>query len=266
MPGIHRRGVGGHAATESPKIHKRNASVVARYQSPDIIRVWFAHTRDCCDGSDQRLLTPAEYDAAQRFRFERDRRLFLLSHRMARTVIANELKIQPSDVRFRKTKFGKPELPDDTGCSLQFNCAHSGNWVALALAYGRRVGVDIEQERADLDLMELARHSFSSREIANLQSDVRDRARLFFKYWTMKEAYLKAEGSGLSIRLNALDASSVPDEPSRPVLPVEHTPRGIYIQRLLAPQGYAAAVAADGSEWNSEVIPWTGVCKASEHV
>ncbi len=163
------------------------------------------------------------------------------------------------DLRFEPGPFGKPALAGlGAGSDLSFNLSHSGHWVLCALARGRRLGVDVEREREGMEYVALAERFFCPREISLLATGPEpETCRLFFKYWTLKEAYLKAEGSGLSISLTAMDASQVPDEMlGPPVSPHEDRPRGILVQRLPAALGYAAAVAADGPAWTTEVRSW----------
>jgi len=153
--------------------------------------------------------------------------------------LETNLASRPRDVRFRYGKYGKPELISEGDQSgLAFNLAHSGTRVAFALGYYRRIGIDIEQGRAGLDLLDLARHYFCAREVAALEQAPWQATKAFFKYRTLKEAFMKAEGSGLAMQLTALDVASVPDGPPRlPVLPIEDVSRGIHVQRLSAFEG-----------------------------
>ncbi len=64
-------------------------------------------------------------------------------------------------------------------------------------------GVDVEELGRIDDPMSLARFAFATEEIADLDSLSDDARRIrFFEYWTLKEAYLKAIGIGLSERLD----------------------------------------------------------------
>jgi phosphopantetheinyl transferase len=141
---------------------------------------------------------------------------------------------------------------------VTFNLAHAGEYVICALAANRDVGVDVEAERTDVDFVGLARQYFSAGETRNLEaSSCPRRAHLFYKYWTLKEAYLKAEGSGLNVSLAAVDTCEVPDNlPGTTCAPPEDVLRGILVQRLEAPLGYVAAVAATGGIWTTKSHQW----------
>lgn len=226
--------------------------------APDLIEVWFASTASGRPPSaDQTLLSEDERRRAARFYFDKDRDLFVLGKRMTRTLLGRALGLPPAALAFTQGPRGKPEL-SGAGEGWVFNLAHSGTYVFVALGRERRLGVDVERERPDMDLVELGRRFFCPREIALLEAGPESETRrLFFKFWTLKEAYLKAEGSGLSISLTAMDASGVPDAfLAPPCPPVEDQPRGILVQRLEAPAGYAAAVAADAGTWRTEVRAW----------
>jgi 4'-phosphopantetheinyl transferase len=228
--------------------------------APNVIQVWFASTSSCGDSalSDLAWLSSEERRRAHSFRFDKDRRVFVLGKRVVRTVLGRALGRPPEAVVFAAKPKGKPELAPGTEPSgLAFNLAHSGTEVVCAIAFRRYVGVDIEQER-EVDPLELAGRFFCGTEIRQLEAaPPGERRRLFFKYWTLKEAYLKAEGSGLGISLRAIDVSDVPDRlPCIPSTPIEDRPREILVQPIEASPGYVAAVAAQGPSWNTETRVW----------
>ncbi len=89
-------------------------------------------------------------------------------------------------------KRGKPHLPD----RRPFNLTHAGDYAVLALA-GDAVGVDIERIR-DIDWEKVSQRFYHPDEQAFLAKADDPRA-TFFTIWTLKEAYLKAEGQGFSV-------------------------------------------------------------------
>lgn len=92
----------------------------------------------------------------------------------------------------------KPRLVSPAG--WYFNLSHSGEWTCLALSDGE-VGIDIQQERP-VD-MRLATRFFTAEEQAALQGAGERAEELFYRLWTVKEAYLKALGTGLNRPLNS---------------------------------------------------------------
>jgi len=222
------------------------------------VQVWFASVEE--PGTEVEayfsVLSSSEQQQAKSFRFDRDRKRYVLGKYMVRDLLARALHLRLEQIEFAFNKYGKPTLVRDSRVS--FNLAHAGEYVACALALDRDLGVDIEAERTDIDFISLASPNFCSTEIRTLEASAGTRRmHLFYKYWTLKEAYLKAEGSGLNIGLAEVDTSGVPDDcPGIPCQPLESVPRGILVQRLEAPLGYAAAVAATGGTWTTKVDQW----------
>ena len=86
----------------------------------------------------------------QRFRFEKDRRRYLIGRGGLRTLLGRYLDLAPQDLRFETAAAGKPHLASGQG-ELQFNLAHSGEFVLIAIAESRKVGIDVEEIRDDFD-------------------------------------------------------------------------------------------------------------------
>jgi 4'-phosphopantetheinyl transferase len=222
------------------------------------IHVWYASTETLGKefGDHFSLLSVEEQQRARSFRFQRDRAAYVLGKCMIRTLLGGMLNVPLRTIRFTHSEYGKPRIVPE--CELAFNLAHSGTHIACALAADREVGVGIESERDDIEIMALARRYFCRNEIRQLEeSPARRKRLLFYKYWTLKEAYLKAEGYGLNISLTAIDASEISDHTREgPDAPLEDIPRGILVQRLEAPPGYAAALAAKGGPWLTKMHRW----------
>lgn len=85
---------------------------------------------------------------------------------------------------------------------LQFNWSHSGAFALVALASTVALGVDIEQPRAGVKVLDIAQRFFAPQE-ANALAACEDAERdaLFFRLWCAKEAVLKALGRGLAFGL-----------------------------------------------------------------
>ena len=108
---------------------------------------------------------------------------------------------------------GKPRLAG-TGSEVEFSLSHSGQRVAVAVAAGIAVGVDVEWVGAERDLGALIERVLSPAErshLAGLAGAARQEA--FYRYWVRKEAAVKATGQGLSAPLRAITVSA-PSEPA----------------------------------------------------
>jgi 4'-phosphopantetheinyl transferase len=150
------------------------------------------------------LLSSAEQQRAARFKFDKDRRLFVTAHAGLREILASYLDAEPLDLEFVEGQNGKPAFaPDSPWRAVEFNLSHSHRSALLAVAFGRMVGVDIEYVKRDFEFAAVAEQFFTVREVAelhNLPAALQRAA--FFKCWTSKEAFLKAKATGLSGELD----------------------------------------------------------------
>ena len=146
------------------------------------------------------LLSDDERQRNQRYRFATDRRKDLIARALLRTQLGERLNLAPESLVFERGEHGKPALVLDN--SLQFNLSHSDDWVVLAIA-DNRIGVDIESTARKNDVMAIADRYFFGSEIAELTSfEPSEQRQRFFDYWTLKEAYMKARGEGISLGLS----------------------------------------------------------------
>ena len=169
-------------------------------QTNSVTTVWVTNTSILCGTSagllhDRclRLLDNDEYRRYQRFRFERDRLAFLLSHALTRLVIALSTSNKPSNVTYERLPEGKPILP---ARYPSFNLSHSHEWIAVMLAEFE-CGVDIEFHREIVDYRAIGKRYFTEPENAVI-AESNDPLSDFLKIWTLKEAYLKALGVGMA--------------------------------------------------------------------
>jgi len=159
------------------------------------------------------FLSEDEMARALRFHFDRDRIRFIVARGTLRMVLASYLNISPVDVRFRYEEYGKPTL--DFGLQvdvLNFNLSHSGDVALFAVGWERKIGIDIERIQEDFGGMDVASRYFSISELKSLLSLPSELRPLgFFNGWTRKEAYVKARGDGLQLRLDSFDVTLAPE-------------------------------------------------------
>jgi 4'-phosphopantetheinyl transferase len=193
-------------------------------------------------------LAADERDKMERFRFEKDRRRYLVGRGLLRTLLGRYLDLTPQELRFETAAAGKPHLASGQG-QLQFNLAHSGEYVLIAIADGRAVGIDVEEVHDDFDVDQVAVHFFSADEQRDLGTFTgRAKIEAFYNCWTRKEAYLKAHGAGLSFPLDQFDVSLRPGEPARLMAtrPDPAEARRWQLSGLDVADGYKAALAVEG--------------------
>jgi 4'-phosphopantetheinyl transferase len=196
------------------------------------------------------LLADDERQRSERFYFEKDRRYFIAGRGALRSLVAGYLARHPSEIRFAYTSYGKPMLAGQSGeVELRFNLSHSHGLALLAVTRGRDVGVDLEHIRDDLNGEQLAERFFSPREVEILRSLAPElRREAFFHCWTRKEAYIKANGKGLSLPLDQFDVTLRPGEPAA-LLATHYDPSEAprWSMRGLSPgEGFVGALAVEG--------------------
>ena len=163
------------------------------------------------------LLSPDEHERMARLIFERDRRRFLLTRALVRTMLSRYAGVPPADWSFIANVHGRPEILDrPRGVpDLRFNLSHTEGLIACAVTIGREVGVDVEHIGRRLT-HDVAGRFFAPREVSDLRVLPEDeRHRAFFDYWTLKEAYIKARGFGLALPLADFAFKLSPPAPPR---------------------------------------------------
>jgi 4'-phosphopantetheinyl transferase len=157
-------------------------------------------------------LDDEERARAARFAFEEDRQSYVAAHALLRAELSRRAERPPQAWRFAAATLGKPFLLDPPR-DLRFSLTHARGMVAVAIAEGVEVGVDVEPADRRAENMKLAERFFAPEEVELLRAVEGDARRdLFFAIWTMKEAAIKATGQGLS---RALDSFSVSPDPPR---------------------------------------------------
>lgn len=151
------------------------------------------------------VLSSDERARHERFRFARDRRDYAAAHALLRTTLSWCTGDAPATWRFETTNSGKPFLPPGFP-KLSFNLSHAHGIVACAVTENSEVGIDVETIDRPADVERIAERFFAASERAALRALMEEGARRarFFELWTLKEAFLKAIGSGLGHPLDAL--------------------------------------------------------------
>lgn len=188
--------------------------------SSDAVHVWAAR-RDV--GADalalaEQVLRPDERRRADRFVRDRDRRRWIVSRGLLRILLGRYLEADPHDLEFRYGPQGKPSLAriDEKEGDLRFNVSHSGALALYAVASGAEVGVDVEANRPLPELEGVARRFFSPAEVRALRRvSPEGRRDAFYRGWTRKEAFLKANGDGITGGTRSFDVTLEPGLPAR---------------------------------------------------
>ena len=132
---------------------------------PGIIQVWrLAPSQWEYRRQDHwQILSDAERERAQRFRFERDQLRHITSRASLRILLAKATGVAPQALRFGENDFGKPLLEPQPS-KLTFNTSHSGDLVVHAIGSRQDVGIDVEQIRDAGDLQGIANFFSAARD------------------------------------------------------------------------------------------------------
>jgi 4'-phosphopantetheinyl transferase len=229
----------------------RDAPVPLTEPSRDEVHVWTIRLdlADWRDSLPPEELSDDELVRAGRFLFERERRRFAICRATLRAILGGYLGTRPGELSFRTGPYGKPHLdPERYGERIRFNVSHSGELALVAVSRERELGVDIEHVRPLDGIDEIVARHFSPGERLALKC-VAPTARLamFYQYWTLKEAYLKACGVGLSRALEEVDVSGACDHPIRlPDVSAVADEKFWTGRTLDPPPGYVAALVVEG--------------------
>jgi 4'-phosphopantetheinyl transferase len=150
-------------------------------------------------------LSVEERDRMQKFRAPRHRHTYLVAHALVRGALAKELGCEPTELIFETNAYGKPSLVLSAADEkLEFNLSHTEGMCVVALSRSSRVGCDVETLNQPGLEVDIARNFFTPEESAEILTHppARQVERLL-TYWTLKEAYIKAEGQGLSMGLDS---------------------------------------------------------------
>ena len=207
-------------------------------------------------------LSIEERTRAARFIRPEDQRHYILARGGLRHLLSTYTGLDPAAVIIQAGSEGKPALGHRGGAvqPVRFNLSHSHGRMLVGVARQRDVGVDLEQIRAEPDVMKLAERFYAPTERNEIAShDASDQRVSFYRHWAAKEAFLKFKGAGLKFPLGHCQVTMASDSANAMVdwqkgpADSEH---GI-IKFLPLPDGWVGAVAAEGSDWAVRLGEWT---------
>lgn len=213
-------------------------------------------------------LSSDEQAKAEHFRFARDGNRFIAARGILRALLSGYLNLEPGAIRFRYDEGGKPRLIEEFGKGgLRFNLSHSEGLALFAFTRDREVGVDIEYRQEIPEMDQIVEHFFSERERALFGSLPENRKKdSFFSWWTRKEAFIKAIGTGLSFPLETFDVVQAEGKQVRcPGVPRETSEGpGWSMWDLIPADGFAGALVVQGGGWELRCLQWQGRKDAPE--
>ncbi len=140
-----------------------------------------------------RWCSAAEIERSARYLQSDDQLRCLAAAALRRAILSDLVAVAPEALRFTTNAHGRPALMWPAS-GLDFNCAHGGDLVGLAVALDQQVGLDIEPLAHAGRVAEVAASVFTEAERASAAGD----AKMLLEYWVRKEAVLKLLGTGLA--------------------------------------------------------------------
>lgn len=175
------------------------------------IHLWFSFHGESddltLDATYRAFLSHEELAQEARFHFARDRRRYLLTRILVRTVLSRYTSVQPQAWRFGTGKFGRPRIAGpiaEKTHGLDFNLSHTDGLIVLGIARQTQLGIDVESVCRPIVPSVIGLAFAQAEEAALHQLPVALQKNRFFDLWTLKESYVKARGKGLKIPLDQI--------------------------------------------------------------
>jgi 4'-phosphopantetheinyl transferase len=147
------------------------------------------------DPDDLALLSADERARAMGFHHERDRAAFTARRALLRRLLSRRVDRPPSAIVIEREPGGRPFVAGGPA----FSVSRTEGYVVIAIGTeARALGVDVERIHAGVAPGDLATRFFAASEAAVVEAAGATGATdTFFRLWTLKEAYQKAQGVGL---------------------------------------------------------------------
>ncbi len=171
----------------------------------------------------------------------------------SRAIISFYYQIPLSELQFSTTGKDKPVLTNQP--DIFFNYSHSGKFILLGFG-NHEIGVDVESERKNM--IKVANRFFSEEEIEYLSSfHEKELDEAFCNLWTIKEAYLKYIGTGLT---KSLCSFTVKFDKREIFLFDEDTRLSLNIKLFKLKNNFKAAICTTDNSISSE-IKWISLAE-----
>lgn len=149
-----------------------------------------------------RCLSAEEQQRLQSQRLPKGQFQFLFTRVMLRHLLsAYHPELLPAQWHIGKAASGRPQLaPEQT--PLSFNLTHSHDGLLFAFSQFADPGIDVEWLLRQVEVEGIAQRYFLPDEYAEInavaEADLSVQPELFHRFWTLKEAAVKASGLGLA--------------------------------------------------------------------
>ena len=171
------------------------------------VHIWFCRPETIKDEEKlvtyRSVLSTQEIQQHDRFHFDKDKHSYLVSHALLRYALSKYSTVEASQWQFSCNSHGKPELKQHTADldidapAIKFNLTHTEGLCACVVTLHRACGIDAENIHRKNRLAAVAQRMFAEEELKVLHENTQD-THQFYNFWTLREAYVKALGTGLA--------------------------------------------------------------------
>lgn len=156
-------------------------------------------------------IQPEEKERIAKFVFMKDAICSLIGRLLMRKFICETSGTPWEEISISRDTNGKPYFVS-AGLPVSFNVSHHGRYVVLAGEEGLYpVGVDVMEMnykggKSTAEFFRFMNRNFDPQEwlIINEPKADRDKLQRFFRYWCLKESYVKAVGTGITVDLRSI--------------------------------------------------------------
>ena len=186
-----------------------------------------------------------ELSRSRRFLHPGPRRRYVLCRSALRAILCTQLASENIQLAFGESRYGKPyALLDDRHVAISFNVSHSGVHGLIAVAPHGQLGVDVEEIVPREDIDGVSRMVYGPNELSALaMAGECGKVDLFYKFWTVKEALIKAVGMGFSLDPLSFEVPSTLHHGATSRFRFSQWPEVIWQIEYIGNEGFAAAVA-----------------------
>jgi 4'-phosphopantetheinyl transferase len=190
-------------SNKKPIVYKLDALDDIKILSEDEIHIWLLdiEQENVCVSLNElySILNIEEKERLARYKFDDHKKRFLYSRGILKLLLSNYLGTKAKDVLITYNDRGKPLIGVNVNVdNINFNLSHSQELITFAFTLGNSIGVDMEYIDKTRNITSIAKKFFSQRE-CNYLNRFTDhlQCKLFYIFWTFKEALLKCIGTGL---------------------------------------------------------------------
>lgn len=188
-------------------------TVISAVQSHETINVWYGRIKTQDDDYSRywQMLDTNEQHYAQALKNDVIRKRYVAVHGQLKILLTQILNQSSDSIVIHKGLHGKPYLADYP--QLAFNLSHSDNVFMIAIGWYCQLGIDLEKPKVRPNFPALVKKCFAPEEALYWQQlpDEQKTAE-FYRFWTRKEAFVKATGFGIALGLQQCVIN--PEQPS----------------------------------------------------